>query len=99
MRAQGEVWHGRPARELLVGQTFLSAIESVSGGTFLSLPNGFESARVARMPPLADSRQTRMSAPPFTLSNATPAPSGIRHRPATLRRSAHPGFIAGTIPY
>src|SRR5579862_8593937 len=63
----------------LVGQAFLPATESVSGGTFLPLPNGFESARVARMPPLADSWQTRMSAPPA--SPALPAVPVFRIAP------------------
>src|SRR5436305_12996180 len=76
----------------MVGQTFLSAIESVSGGTFLSLPNGFEAARVARMPPLAVS-MTDKNVCPTRLKNATtPRLDGRqeclpRHHSALLYRS------------
>jgi len=47
----------------MVGQAFLPAIESVSGGTFLSLPNRLESARRDRNVPHSRIRADKNDGP------------------------------------
>jgi len=62
----GEGWGGGCAERHLVGRTFLSAIESASGGILATRADSNPFGRDKNVPPLTDSKQTRMSAPPPT---------------------------------